>query len=88
MTQDDSAREPSFPSILEELLAGVDLGSGRSRWLGDQMMGGSLTQSQMGAALALWRVKGETVAELAGLVDKDEVAALAGSWMERFVGRA
>ncbi len=69
MTLDDSAREPSFPSILEELLAGVDLGSGRSRWLGDQMMGGSLTQSQMGAALALWRVKGETVAELAGLVD-------------------
>ncbi|MHB8394611.1 MAG: anthranilate phosphoribosyltransferase [Candidatus Dormibacteria bacterium] len=69
MNMDTAASPPTFPELLEELLAGGDLGTERSRWLGDAMMEGTLTQSQLGAALALWRVKGETVAELAGLVD-------------------
>lgn len=53
---------------LEEMLAGADLGAERSRQLGDALMEGALSPSQMGAVLALWRAKGETVAELIGLV--------------------
>lgn len=55
-------------ATLEEMLAGGDLGSDRSRRLGDALMEGALSPSQMGAVLALWRAKGETVAELVGLV--------------------
>jgi anthranilate phosphoribosyltransferase len=54
--------------LLEQLLGGGDLGSESSRRLGDAMMEGSLTPAQIGAVLALWRAKGETVAELVGLV--------------------
>lgn len=62
---------PAFPDpahVLEQLLAGGDIGSERARRLGDAMMDGGMTPIQIGAVLALWRAKGETVAELVGLV--------------------
>ncbi len=54
--------------VLEEMLTGADLGTERARQLGDALMEGALTASQVGAVLALWRAKGESVAELVGLV--------------------
>ncbi|MHB1575401.1 MAG: anthranilate phosphoribosyltransferase [Candidatus Dormibacteria bacterium] len=64
----DGANGLPLREILEEMLARVDLGADRSRELGDALMEGALSPSQMGAVLSLWRAKGETVAELVGLV--------------------
>lgn len=57
-----------LPKLLEELVAGADIGFEAARELGDGMMEGALTDAQTGAVLALLRAKGETVAELGGLV--------------------
>ena len=57
-----------LPPLLERLVRREEVGEERARWLGDRMMEGALSGAQMGAVLALLRSKGETVAELAGLV--------------------
>ncbi|MGA9774455.1 MAG: anthranilate phosphoribosyltransferase [Candidatus Dormiibacterota bacterium] len=59
---------PELPALLELLVQGEDIGTGAARHLGDQMMEGALSGAQMGAVLALLRAKGESVAELSGLV--------------------
>jgi anthranilate phosphoribosyltransferase len=63
---EEIARE--LPPLLERLVRREEVGEERARWLGDRMMEGALSGAQMGAVLALLRSKGETVAELAGLV--------------------
>ena len=57
-----------LPALLERLVRREEVGEEGARWLGDRMMEGALSGAQMGAVLALLRSKGETVAELAGLV--------------------
>ncbi len=54
-----------------------DLDRPTARALGDAMMDGSATPAQVGALLALWRAKGETVEELAGLVGSMRAHAVA-----------
>ncbi|MGC8473512.1 MAG: anthranilate phosphoribosyltransferase, partial [Candidatus Dormibacteria bacterium] len=63
---EEIARE--LPPLLERLVRREEVGEEGARWLGDRMMEGALSGAQMGAVLALLRSKGETVAELAGLV--------------------
>ena len=59
----------SWPTILTSLLAGEDLGRGEASWAMAQIMSGEATPAQIGAFMLALRSKGETVEELAGLVD-------------------
>lgn len=59
----------SWPSILALLLAGEDLSKDQASWAMRQIMSGEATPSQIGAFMLAMRGKGETVDELAGLVD-------------------
>lgn len=59
----------SWPAILGSLLAGENLTRESSSWAMREIMSGNATQAQLGAFMLALRSKGETVAELAGLVD-------------------
>lgn len=59
----------SWPSILGTLLAGEDLQRQQAEWALRQMMSGEASEGQIGAFMMALRSKGETVEELAGLVD-------------------
>lgn len=59
----------SWPAILSSLLAGEDLERASASWAMSQIMSGDATPAQIGAFMLALRSKGETVAELAGLVD-------------------
>jgi len=59
----------SWPSVLTELLDGGDLERSRAAWAMGQIMGGDASEAQIGAFMIALRAKGETVDELAGLVD-------------------
>ncbi|HVA22205.1 MAG TPA: anthranilate phosphoribosyltransferase [Candidatus Micrarchaeia archaeon] len=58
---------PLVPAALARMVLGEDLDRETSRRVGDAMMDGTATAAQVGALLALWRVRGETVEELCGL---------------------
>ncbi len=57
-----------WPDILAQLLAGNDLATADTSWVMDQIMSGQATGAQFGAFTAALRAKGETVAEVNGLV--------------------
>ena len=59
----------SWPTVLSSLLAGEDLKRAEASWAMSQIMSGEATQGQIGAFMLALRAKGETVEELAGLVD-------------------
>lgn len=59
----------SWPKVLTSLLAGEDLSRNEASWAMHQIMSGEATASQIGAFMLALRAKGETVQELAGLVD-------------------
>jgi anthranilate phosphoribosyltransferase len=59
----------SWPKILTSLLAGEDLKRNEASWAMTQIMSGDATPAQIGAFMLALRSKGETVDELAGLVD-------------------
>ncbi|MFM1950719.1 MAG: anthranilate phosphoribosyltransferase [Actinomycetota bacterium] len=59
----------SWPEVLSVLLAGEDLTRELARWSLREIMSGEATEAQIGAFMMALRAKGETVAELAGLVD-------------------
>ena len=59
----------SWPTILTSLLAGEDLRRNEASWAMAQIMSGEATPAQIGAFMLALRSKGETVEELAGLVD-------------------
>ena len=59
----------SWPGILSSLLAGEDLERTAASWAMTQIMSGDATPAQIGAFMLALRAKGETVGELAGLVD-------------------
>ncbi len=61
--------EQSWPSTLSSLLAGEDLSRASAGWALRQIMAGEATEAHIGAFMMALRSKGETVAELAGLVD-------------------
>lgn len=55
--------------MLSSLLAGEDLERSEANWAMTQIMAGEATPAQIGAFMLALRSKGETVQELAGLVD-------------------
>lgn len=59
----------SWPEVLGTLLAGHDMSRDLASWAMSQIMLGEATQAQMGAFMIALRSKGESVDELAGLVD-------------------
>jgi anthranilate phosphoribosyltransferase len=59
----------SWPMILSSLLAGEDLSRESAGWAMRQIMVGDASEGQIGAFMMALRSKGETVEELAGLVD-------------------
>lgn len=59
----------SWPTLLSALLAGEDLNRESAGWAMRQIMSGEASEGQIGAFMMALRSKGETVHELAGLVD-------------------
>ncbi|MDJ0357463.1 anthranilate phosphoribosyltransferase [Paenarthrobacter sp. PH39-S1] len=71
MTSTASAPEqkPTWPALLSTLIAGSDLSAAETRWAMNTIMEGAATPSQIAGFLVALRAKGETVAEVVGLVD-------------------
>ena len=59
----------TWPGILGKLLAGNDLERFEADWAMTEIMSGEASEAQVGAFMIALRAKGETVSELAGLVD-------------------
>ena len=59
----------TWPSILGKLLAKNDLNRQEANWAMQEIMSGEASEAQVGAFMMALRSKGESVAELAGLVD-------------------
>lgn len=59
----------SWPNILGKLIAKQDLDRAEANWAMSQIMAGDSSEAEIAAFMLALRSKGETVAELAGLVD-------------------
>ena len=59
----------NWPAILGKLLLKNDLERAEANWAMREIMSGDATEAQVGAFMMALRSKGETVAELSGLVD-------------------
>ena len=59
----------TWPAILDTLLAKNDLDRGSASWAMTEIMSGEASEAQVGAFMMALRSKGESVDELAGLVD-------------------
>ncbi len=59
---------PSWPALLTSLMAGAGLSADDTAWAMDEVMAGNATPAQLAAFAVLLRAKGETPAELSGLV--------------------
>jgi len=59
----------TWPSILAKLLDGASLDRTEAAWAMTEIMSGESSEAQVGAFMMALRSKGETVEELAGLVD-------------------
>ncbi len=65
----------SWPEVLSALLAKQDLASDETSWAMAQIMAGEATSAQIAAFAIALRAKGETAAEVTGLVDAMLAAA-------------
>jgi anthranilate phosphoribosyltransferase len=61
--------QPNWPQILGKLIAKDDLERAEASWAMNQIMQGDSSEAEIGAFMMALRSKGETVSELAGLVD-------------------
>lgn len=59
----------TWPQLIASLIAGQDLDSARTAWAMDTVMSGEASAIQLAGFLVALRAKGETVAELQGLVE-------------------
>jgi anthranilate phosphoribosyltransferase len=64
-----STPEPTWADLTAALLRHEDLAGGDARWAMDRVMNGDATPVQLAGFLVALRAKGETAAEVAGLVD-------------------
>jgi anthranilate phosphoribosyltransferase len=64
-----AAATTSWPNLITSLLAGEDVSRTETAWAMQQVMTGEATSVQLAGFLVALRGKGETVDELAGLVD-------------------
>ncbi|MDJ0383317.1 anthranilate phosphoribosyltransferase [Streptomyces sp. G-G2] len=58
----------TWPAVLDALLEGRDLGADDTAWAMDRIMRGEATDAQIAGFVVALRAKGETVAEINGLV--------------------
>ncbi|WP_431044844.1 anthranilate phosphoribosyltransferase [Streptomyces sp. P1-3] len=65
---DNRATARTWPDVLKSLLAGADLSADDTAWAMDRIMLGEATDAQIAGFLVALRAKGETVAEVTGLV--------------------
>ncbi|MFD7921782.1 anthranilate phosphoribosyltransferase [Streptomyces sp. NPDC059740] len=65
----DSATAPTWPGLLNALLTGRHLSAADTAWAMDHVMRGEATSAQIAGFAVALRAKGETVAEISGLVD-------------------
>ncbi|QHC21590.1 anthranilate phosphoribosyltransferase [Streptomyces sp. GS7] len=63
-----SVADHSWPAVLNALLEGRDLGADDTAWVMDKIMRGQATDAQIAGFAVALRAKGETVAEITGLV--------------------
>ncbi len=61
--------QASWPNILAKLIAKSDLDRSEANWAMSQIMAGDSSEAEIAAFMLALRSKGETVSELAGLVD-------------------
>ncbi len=66
---DGGAAEPTWPSLLHRLIAREHLTSAETAWAMDRIMSGEASPVQVAGFLVALRAKGESVEELAGLVE-------------------
>ncbi|HRQ00320.1 MAG TPA: anthranilate phosphoribosyltransferase, partial [Terrimesophilobacter sp.] len=59
----------SWPSLLQNLLAGNNLSISEATWAMRQVMAGEVSDARLAAFLVALRAKGETVAEIVGFRD-------------------
>ncbi|MCT2593307.1 anthranilate phosphoribosyltransferase [Streptomyces sp. N2-109] len=64
----DTMAVRSWPDVLTSLLAGEDLSADATAWAMDRIMRGEATDAQIAGFAVALRAKGETVAEISGLV--------------------
>ncbi|WP_030745963.1 anthranilate phosphoribosyltransferase [Streptomyces sp. NRRL F-5135] len=64
----DTVAAYSWPGILDALLTGTDLSADATAWAMDRIMRGEATDAQIAGFAVALRAKGETVAEITGLV--------------------
>ncbi|WP_037577241.1 anthranilate phosphoribosyltransferase [Phaeacidiphilus oryzae] len=64
----EPAQVRNWPDLLTSLIRGEDVSEETTAWAMDEMMTGAATPVQMAGFLVALRAKGETVAEVAGLV--------------------
>ncbi|NDZ79956.1 anthranilate phosphoribosyltransferase [Streptomyces sp. SID10853] len=64
----DSVAAHSWPGVLDSLLSGVDQSADATAWAMDRIMSGEATDAQIAGFAVALRAKGETVAEISGLV--------------------
>ncbi|MFE7118891.1 anthranilate phosphoribosyltransferase [Streptomyces sp. NPDC057654] len=64
----DSATARTWPGVLDALLDHRDLGADDTAWAMDRIMRGEATDAQIAGFAVALRAKGETIAEIAGLV--------------------
>ncbi|WP_417373651.1 anthranilate phosphoribosyltransferase [Glutamicibacter protophormiae] len=60
---------PTWPNLLATLISGGDLSRDEAGWAMNEIMNGEASDVQIAGFLVALRAKGETVAELTGLVD-------------------
>ncbi|MET8751606.1 anthranilate phosphoribosyltransferase [Streptomyces sp. NPDC004667] len=64
----DSVAARGWPGLLDALLTGQDLGADDTAWAMDRIMRGEATDAQIAGFMVALRAKGETVAEINGMV--------------------
>ncbi|MBD0743222.1 anthranilate phosphoribosyltransferase [Streptomyces sp. CBMA152] len=64
----DSVAAYSWPGVLDALLSGTDQSADATAWAMDRIMRGEASDAQIAAFMVALRAKGETVAEITGMV--------------------
>ncbi|MEV6418985.1 anthranilate phosphoribosyltransferase [Streptomyces sp. NPDC051662] len=64
----DTAAARTWPGVLNALLSGADQSADATAWAMDRIMSGEATNAQIAGFVVALRAKGETVAEISGLV--------------------
>ena len=67
MTRPSAALSPTWPGLLNRLLAGTDLSAADTSWAMREIMTGEATPVQVAAFAVALRAKGESAAEVSGL---------------------